>query len=98
MKRPDQAASPDADLPDALRGDGATATPAGSPEAIELHLDAPLTEARNRVVSEFERRYLDAVLRDTDGAVGRTAERAGINPRTLYEKMRRYGLRKEDYA
>jgi DNA-binding NtrC family response regulator len=29
--------------------------------------------------------------------VGRTAQRAGISARSLYEKMKAHGLRKEDY-
>jgi len=29
--------------------------------------------------------------------VGETARLAAINPRTLYEKMRRHGLKKESY-
>ena len=31
------------------------------------------------------------------GRVGEVAERAGISPRSLYDKMTRLGLRKEDY-
>jgi len=91
-------------LPDAIRapreaggasaaaGSAPTAA-AGSPELFE----SPLPEAKRRVVEDFERAYLDHHLRESDGALGEVARRAGINPRTLYEKMRRLGLRKEDY-
>jgi DNA-binding NtrC family response regulator len=36
-------------------------------------------------------------LRETGGRVGETARRAGINQRSLYEKMKQLGLRKEDF-
>ena len=49
------------------------------------------------LLTEFELAYLDALLTDTKGRIGVTAERAGIQPRSLFEKMRRLGLRKEDY-
>jgi DNA-binding NtrC family response regulator len=48
-------------------------------------------------VASFERRYLSHLLRETGGAIGETAARAGINPKTLYEKMKTHDLRKEDF-
>jgi DNA-binding NtrC family response regulator len=57
----------------------------------------PLCDVRKDTVAELERRYLHALLRVTGGRVGETARRAGIVPRSLYQKMRKYGLRKEDY-
>ena len=59
--------------------------------------DLPLADARRRVVTAFERRYLYSLLARTRGAVGETARLAGVNPRTLYDKMRSYGLAKEDF-
>jgi two-component system response regulator AtoC len=49
------------------------------------------------MVSRFEREYLDRTLRAAGGRIGLSARRAGISERALFEKMRRYGLRKEDY-
>ena len=60
-------------------------------------LKQPLRDARQMLLTEFERAYLDALLIDTRGRVGLTAERAGIQPRSLFEKMKRLGLKKEDY-
>ncbi len=57
----------------------------------------PLREARRQVVEAFERSYLDELLRATSGRIGETATRAGLDPRSLYDKMRELGLRKEDY-
>jgi len=46
---------------------------------------------------QVERAYLEAVLRENHGRVGKTARRSGISPRSLYAKMRRYGLNKEQF-
>jgi DNA-binding NtrC family response regulator len=52
---------------------------------------------RKAVVEDFEQRYLTALLEHMQGKVGATAAVAGIDPRALYAKMKRYGLRKEDF-
>jgi DNA-binding NtrC family response regulator len=57
----------------------------------------PLRDVKRDALEELEHRYLHALLRTTGGRVGETARRAGIVPRSLYEKMKKYGLRKEDY-
>ncbi len=86
------------DLPDALSARGRSG-PGGRSVATSLRidLDEPLIDAANRVVERFEREYLDLMLEETGGRMAETAERAGIAPRTLYNKMQRYGLTKEDY-
>ena len=63
----------------------------------ERWLRGPIREGREEVVAEFERAYLAALLSETRGRVGDTAKRAGIESRSLYDKMKRYGLRKEDF-
>jgi DNA-binding NtrC family response regulator len=60
-------------------------------------LQRPLQEIRQEIVENFERAYITALLQATDGRVGETAKRAGIEPRSLYDKMKQYGLRKEDF-
>jgi DNA-binding NtrC family response regulator len=88
------------DLPDSISGVSVAAqnvadqVHGGCPEEL---LTEPLAEARARVVAQFERAYLSALLTDAQGRIGATAARAGITPRSLYDKMQRYGLRKEDY-
>ncbi len=88
------------DLPAAVRA-GATARPGAEPgpgAAVDRALlERPLAEARRRTTEAFERRYLEHHLKQAGGKLGEVARRAGINPRTLYAKMRRLGLRKEDY-
>jgi DNA-binding NtrC family response regulator len=60
-------------------------------------LDRPLRAARREAMTVFEGLYLDRLLRSTKGSIGGSARRAGINARSLYDLMRRHGLRKETY-
>jgi DNA-binding NtrC family response regulator len=60
-------------------------------------LDLPLAAVRESVWSNTERSYLHGLLARNRGRINDTADAAGITTRALYEKMRRYGLRKEDY-
>lgn len=43
----------------------------------------------------FERSYLEQILAAEDGSVSRAARRAGISRRNFYEKLEKYGIRKE---
>jgi transcriptional regulator with GAF, ATPase, and Fis domain len=52
---------------------------------------------REELLLAGERAYLCAVLAAAEGRVGLAASRAGLSPRALFEKMRRHGLRKEDF-
>jgi DNA-binding NtrC family response regulator len=72
-------------------------TSAISMTEISPDLSEELEPARQRVIDDFERRYLAAMLREEKGRIGPTARRAGIAPRSLYAKMRRLGLAKEDF-
>ena len=64
--------------------------------AADLY-DRPIPEARRAAVEAFEGRYLTRILEETGGQVGETARRAGISERSLYDLMRKNGLRKEDF-
>jgi two-component system response regulator AtoC len=57
----------------------------------------PLLDARALVVERFEREYLVRLLKEHRGKVGEVARAAGIAERNLYEKMKAYGLSREDY-
>ena len=48
-------------------------------------------------MDRVERIYLERVLLKTGGRVNRAARIAGIHSRGLYNKMKRLGLRKEDF-
>jgi DNA-binding NtrC family response regulator len=59
--------------------------------------DRPLAEARGDLVACFEREFISRLLQRTQGRVGEAARAAGINERSLYDLMRRRGLRKEEF-
>ncbi len=56
-----------------------------------------LHEVQKEVLDQVEKQYLGMVLKSTNGRVGQAAQIAGIHPRGLYNKMKRFGLRKEDF-
>ena len=62
-----------------------------------VDLEEPLEAAVERAVSRTEREYLHAALRATRGRVGEAARAAGISRRTLFRKMKSYGIDKGDY-
>jgi two-component system response regulator AtoC len=92
------------DLPEEIRSTEVALTDgagAGQPSALAADvgpwLTRPLREGREAAAEQFERAYLGALLRETQGRIAETAKRAGIEPRSLFTKMRRYGLRKESF-
>ena len=57
----------------------------------------PWKDVRSTVMSVCERSYFTEQLRTTNGNLEETASRAGLNPRSLYDLMKRHGMKKEDY-
>ncbi len=82
----------DTDLPDRVRRQG---TKKASLPSFDI--DEPLPTVIERMRGAVEREYLRRVLRKYRGHVGRVSEHAGVNRRTLYNKMQMYGLRREDF-
>jgi two-component system, NtrC family, response regulator AtoC len=70
---------------------------AAPPLAGAAEFSLPLLDARARLVERFEREYLTRLLRTHRGKVGEVARAAGIAERNLYEKMKAYGLSRDDY-
>lgn len=64
--------------------------PLGYPE---VSLDLPLPEQ----VVALERDYIDRALKTYRGRISDVVKHSGLNPRTLYRKMKLYGLDKKDY-
>jgi transcriptional regulator with PAS, ATPase and Fis domain len=56
-----------------------------------------LPEVCREVVDQTERLYLEMVLKESRGRIGRAAKIAGIHTRALYNKMKRLGLQKESF-
>lgn len=57
----------------------------------------PWRVVREGVLVAAERAYLSELMAATGGKVGEAAARAGISTRALFDKMRRHGLKKEDF-
>ena len=83
------------DLP-ALLGSGPLATrAAGSGTALLPGLG--FAAAKKRVVEEFERSFLLAALRASEGNVSKAAATIGMVRQSLQQKIRELGLREEDW-
>jgi DNA-binding NtrC family response regulator len=63
----------------------------------EAWLEQTWKLVREQLLLAGERAYLIGLLRATSGRIGASARRAGMSERALFEKMKRHGLRKEDY-
>ncbi len=90
-------------LPDGIRS---RKTAIGNQELVAASVVVPLPknwkkrpyrEVRKEVMRSLERVYFSALLEETAGCIGKTAERAGMNPRNLFEKLKNCGLRKEEF-
>lgn len=85
------------DIP--LNGSRAT-LPTASAEPSGLELPADLLQesyhaARDRIIAQFERRYIDALVAAADGNMSKAARLAGVDRTTLYRLMERHGLQRE---
>jgi DNA-binding NtrC family response regulator len=63
-----------------------------APPVNELPIDGDLRSMMTRHSSEMEKRIVRTVLQQSNGNITRAASALGISRKTLYEKMRRYGL------
>ena len=63
---------------------------AGSGAAIDLAV--PFKLAKQRLVDDFDRRYLEALLAAHDDNISAAARTAGIDRMSIYKMMRRLGL------
>ncbi len=56
-----------------------------------------LAEIKTEIIDQIEKAYFQKVLAKTKGRVGKAARIAGIHPRGLYGKMKKYGLDKAEF-
>jgi DNA-binding NtrC family response regulator len=61
--------------------------------ALSPFLDQPYAGARLRLITEFERQYVERLLATTGGNVAQAARRAGVARSHLNELLRRHGIR-----
>jgi len=64
----------------------------GAGEELPFSPDLPFREAKERVVSAFERRYIEEALRRSGGKLTEAARAAGMDNKNFSEKMKRYGI------
>ncbi len=82
----------DADLPDRVRRK--QSRPVSIPS---FDVDEPLSTVLERVRGALEREYIRRVLRRYHGQVAKASEHAGLNRRTLYNKMQLYGIKRDEF-
>jgi DNA-binding NtrC family response regulator len=80
------------DVPERLKRAASRKTPVPS-----FDTDETLESVIGRISQAVEREYLRRVLRKYHGHIARTAEHAGLNRRTLYNKMRVYNLKRDEF-
>ena len=56
------------------------------------YLDLPFKEAKERLVEDFERRYIVDVLKNFNGNISRSAEHSGIDRRSLHRLLAKYHI------
>lgn len=85
------------DLPAVLSRDPQSLTRQGDDNDISAWKGKSLEEVQRESLDKIERVYLRMVLQQSRGRVGEAARIAGIHPRSLYNKMQRLNLKKEDF-
>ena len=64
----------------------------GGADASAPDLTIPLRQAKEALVAEFERTYVEAALRAAGGNVSQAARRAGKERKSFHELVQRYGV------
>ena len=75
---------------------GAGAPLAGGP-AVEELLDLDYAAMKERVLDHYEMEYVAGLLRRNGGSIQKVCEISGMDRKTLYRKMKQYGLDKKDF-
>ena len=70
--------------------------PSAGPAAL-VDTSIPLKDLIGKITAEVEQEYITRLLRKYKGNIKRSYEHAGISRRAFFEKMRTYGIRKEDF-
>jgi two-component system, NtrC family, response regulator AtoC len=65
--------------------------------SVDTNSSQSLTDLKTKLVDQFERIYIDNLLREVKGNVSEAARTAGIDRRNLIAKMNRFDLRRDDY-
>jgi DNA-binding NtrC family response regulator len=68
-----------------------------NPPSVDELLGYDLAEMKTEILERYEKEYLDRILLQEAGSLNRASRKCGIDRKTLYRKMRHYGLDKKDY-
>jgi DNA-binding NtrC family response regulator len=60
--------------------------------SLEVDVSVPLKDARERLLADFERTYLLALLQECRGNVSEAARRSGVHRKTVERLARKHGL------
>ena len=75
------------DLPDSIDG---------QKRVIKGLFKEPIKDAKNKLISSFEREYLITVLKDQDWNISKAAKFCGVDRRTLQRMLRRHHINIDD--
>jgi DNA-binding NtrC family response regulator len=70
----------------------------GEGERPRVDLSLAFRDAKARVVEEFERAYFAGLLEAHGGKLASVARHAGMDGKNLWEKLTKYGLRRQGYT
>ena len=62
------------------------------------NIDIPFKVAWSMAEKRFEKTYLSEALKRYEGNVSKTAKETGINPRTLWRKIKKYNLERSRFV
>ena len=68
----------------------------GGIDTVTIDDSLPLDEVKERAIAEIEGEYLRKVLTRCKGNISLAAKMAGMNRRTMYNKMEKYNIRRRD--
>jgi DNA-binding NtrC family response regulator len=63
----------------------------------KIDINLPLKKVKENLIDQLEQKYLSQLLKSKQGNINAVARSAQVDNKTLYEKMKRHGLRKEDF-
>ena len=69
-----------------------------SPVDGPITTDTKFNEAKSRVITDFEKRYLRQLMNETRGNVTLAAKRAGKERRALGKLLKKHGITRDSYA
>ena len=69
-----------------------TATSADASMTVPVDVSVPFKNAKQNVISEFEKRYISRLLAQHDGNISAAARAAGIDRMSIHKMLHRLGL------